>query len=51
MEANKNAVISLDKSCWDKISNECKEILLKMLQADPEKRISFEEIIHSPWIQ
>jgi calcium-dependent protein kinase len=36
---------------WSKVSPEARELILKMLEYDPEKRISARHALLSPWIQ
>jgi serine/threonine protein kinase len=43
MEENKNAEIKMNKNV--SISEECKDLMLKMTEKDPSKRISFAEIL------
>jgi serine/threonine protein kinase len=33
------------------ISEECKNILIKMLEKDPKKRITIQEIKNHPWVE
>jgi len=35
---------------WDTISNEAKDMVNKLLELDPKKRLSAEEILHHPWL-
>jgi calcium-dependent protein kinase len=36
---------------WDSVSNEAKRLLKKLLEYDPEKRISAEQALNDPWIK
>jgi len=48
---NEKCIINWD---FDKINihltSECKDLLQRMLEKDPEKRISMKEIYNHPWI-
>ena len=33
------------------ISSECKDLILKMLEKDPKKRISIDDILQHPWVK
>ncbi|CCG21199.1 hypothetical protein CORT_0A08140 [Candida orthopsilosis Co 90-125] len=35
---------------WDEISDDAKDLITKMLEVNPEKRITIEEIWHHPWV-
>lgn len=39
------------KPWWDEISNEAKDLVSRMLQTNPEQRITVEEIWHHPWLK
>ena len=39
------------KELWDKVSPECKDLIEKMLEPEPEKRITPAEAIQHPWFQ
>jgi hypothetical protein len=45
MESNKLAFYSFSKPIWDNVSNECKELIFRLLESDPSRRISFKEIL------
>ncbi len=45
MESNKLAFYSFSKPIWDNVSNECKEMIFRLLESDPSRRISFKEIL------
>ena len=34
-----------------KISPECKDLILKMLEKDPNKRIKIDQILEHPWVK
>ncbi|CAF0931922.1 unnamed protein product [Brachionus calyciflorus] len=36
---------------WNKLSQEAKELILGMIQVDPDKRITINQVINSKWIQ
>jgi serine/threonine protein kinase len=50
----KNRIIlgqySLRDKCWQNVSNEAKELIKKMLETNPEHRLSIDELINSNWI-
>jgi len=35
--------------CWDRISEEARELITKMLHPDPEQRLKISELLASPW--
>ncbi|KAI5958410.1 hypothetical protein CANMA_004254 [Candida margitis] len=35
---------------WDEISDDAKDLITKMLEVNPEKRITIDEIWHHPWV-
>ncbi|KAG2732577.1 hypothetical protein G9P44_004994 [Scheffersomyces stipitis] len=39
------------KPWWDEISNEAKDLITRMLNTDPEERITVEEIWQHPWVR
>lgn len=39
------------KPWWDEISNEAKDLVSRMLQINPEQRITMEEIWQHPWLK
>jgi len=44
-------VIKLDSEEWQEISHEAKDLILKMLERNPEARISAEKALQHPWIK
>lgn len=36
---------------WRKRSDECKDLVVKMMTVDPKKRITSKEALNHPWIQ
>ena len=53
IDATRNLVEKFDPDFPEdkKISSECKDLILKMLDKDPKKRISIGEILEHPWIK
>ena len=45
----KEADPDLSGECWDNISHECKDILLKMLIKDPKERITVDNALLHPF--
>lgn len=41
---------SMKNPCWDNVSEPAKDLLKKMLEFEPNKRISAQEAIEHPWI-
>lgn len=48
--ANKKGKVDFPKNEWRKISSKAKDLVSRMLEADPEKRISAKEAVDHPWI-
>ena len=50
----KNRIIhgqySLRETCWQNVSKEAKDLIKKMLETNPEHRLSIDELINSSWI-
>lgn len=47
----KAARIHFDKDDWSSISEEAKDLITRMLNQNPVKRISAEQAFNDPWIQ
>jgi len=41
---------TLDEEEWENVSNEAKDLVKKLLEYNPEKRISASEALQHPWI-
>ena len=41
--------LEFDLPVWKKVSNECKDLLEKMLDKDPTKRIDLIDALKHPW--
>ena len=41
--------LEFDLPCWDHISEECKDLLMKLLLKDPKKRISLDNALKHKW--
>ena len=49
-ELIKQCEYSLDKPAWENVSKEAKDLICKLLVADPAKRISAKDLQSHPWI-
>ena len=49
-ELIKKCEYSMDKPAWKHISEDAKDLIKKLLVADPSKRINAKEIQSHPWI-
>lgn len=47
---NFGAPVEFDDSCWCHISEPCKDLMLRLLSPDPQKRISAADACEHPWI-
>lgn len=47
----KNAKYSFDSAVWKKVSLSAKNLISKMLQKDPKKRLSIDEILSHEWFK
>jgi serine/threonine protein kinase len=47
----KEADPDISSDPWPNISNECKDILMKMLKKDPKERISIDDALKHPWFE
>lgn len=43
--------LNLDGRFWDNVSDEAKDLLLGLLEKDPEFRITAKEALQHPWIK
>ena len=50
-EKVKNCKYSLDNRYWHSISEEAKDFVTKLLQKDPDHRLSAKEAKHHPWLK
>jgi len=46
----RNGTYSFHKQYWEKVSEDAKDLISKMLMVPPEKRITAEEALKHPWI-
>ncbi|CAD8156509.1 unnamed protein product [Paramecium octaurelia] len=51
MEAVRKGVFKFKEQEWKKISNEAKDLVMKMIEKDTKKRISAKDAMNHPWIQ
>eukprot|EP01006_Ploeotia_vitrea_P035594 TRINITY_DN65905_c10_g1_i1.p2 TRINITY_DN65905_c10_g1~~TRINITY_DN65905_c10_g1_i1.p2 ORF type:complete len:247 (+),score=136.70 TRINITY_DN65905_c10_g1_i1:1069-1809(+) len=42
---------SFDDEAWDSVSDEPKRLIEGLLQVDPDKRMTLDEVLASPWVQ
>jgi serine/threonine protein kinase len=47
----KNAKFSFSSRVWKNVSDSAKNLIEKMLQKDPQKRVSIEEILAHQWLK
>jgi calcium-dependent protein kinase len=50
LESIKKSSANLSGGVWDQISKEAKDLVQKMLNKDPKKRLSATEALNHPWI-
>ena len=50
IKANKNAELEFPESEWGKISSEARDLVYRMLETDPEERITAKDALEHPWI-
>ena len=50
IESNRRAKIEFPDDDWGRISNDARDLLLKMTHADPQQRISAKDALKHPWI-
>jgi serine/threonine protein kinase len=50
LDENRKCSITFDKKAWEVVSDECKELLARMLEKKPINRISCDDILTSEWI-
>lgn len=41
--------LEFDLACWNSISDNCKDLLTKLLAKDPSKRISLDQALKHKW--
>jgi calcium-dependent protein kinase len=46
----KSGKYSMNDPVWRKRSDECKDLVVKMMTVDPKKRITSKEALNHPWI-
>lgn len=44
-------IYDIEDEFWQCVSDEAKDLVQKLLQKDPEKRITLIEAINHPWVQ
>ncbi|XP_034687435.1 calcium-dependent protein kinase 8-like isoform X2 [Vitis riparia] len=45
------AVVDFKRDPWPKVSDKAKELVKKMLDPDPKKRLTAQEVLDHPWLQ
>jgi calcium/calmodulin-dependent protein kinase I len=40
----------MDDPVWDEVSTEAKDLIMKLLVVDPEKRLTVEGVLEHPWM-
>jgi len=45
----KEGRLSFDLPCWSKLSSLCRDLIIKMMAKDPERRISLDDALKHPW--
>ncbi|EAR95416.2 Serine/Threonine kinase domain protein (macronuclear) [Tetrahymena thermophila SB210] len=50
LENNRRCAISYDQPVWNKISDECKHLIRRMVEVDPKKRYACNDILKSKWM-
>ncbi|KAK3205266.1 hypothetical protein Dsin_019312 [Dipteronia sinensis] len=45
------SVIDFKRDPWPKVSDNAKDLVKKMLNSDPQKRLTAEQVLEHPWIQ
>ncbi|KAG7347478.1 Ser/Thr protein kinase [Nitzschia inconspicua] len=50
VEDNTNAKVTFPKKYWGSISSDAKDLVQRMLQADPKDRLSAKEALGHPWL-
>ena len=51
IEANKQAIIEFPPVDWSKISDEARDLVLKMTKDDPRERLSASDALQHPWFK
>lgn len=41
--------VTFESSQWKRVSDDCKDLLRKLLTKAPEKRITLDEVVKHPW--
>jgi serine/threonine protein kinase len=49
-ELIKKGEVNFPSPYWDQISDMAKDLIKKILQVDPKKRLNAEQILANPWI-
>ncbi len=49
LEKNREAAVEFDPEIWDKISEEAKDLLMRLIEKDPKQRLSAIDALKHPW--
>ena len=49
-ECIRNGKFSFYDECWEEISQEAKDLITGLLQADPDKRLTLQQVVQHPWV-
>ncbi|KAI6657891.1 hypothetical protein LOD99_15609 [Oopsacas minuta] len=49
-ECIENGKFSFYHECWEEVSLEAKDLITGLLQADPDKRLSLQQVLEHPWL-
>eukprot|EP00800_Vazella_pourtalesii_P006397 TRINITY_DN1823_c0_g2_i3.p1 TRINITY_DN1823_c0_g2~~TRINITY_DN1823_c0_g2_i3.p1 ORF type:complete len:342 (-),score=106.97 TRINITY_DN1823_c0_g2_i3:119-1144(-) len=49
-ECIRNGKFSFYNECWEEISQEAKDLITGLLQADPDKRLTLQQVMQHPWL-
>ena len=49
-ECIRNGDFSFYHECWEEVSQEAKDLITGLLQADPNRRLSLQQVLDHPWL-
>ena len=50
LEQNKKCEFQFCSYFWDRVSDQARDLIIKMIAEDPNQRISAKEALNHPWI-